>query len=364
MKKYKLKVKLLVYGFPFLDEKFVIDNFELKAEKIDLSVIEKSIEDNPFIPAGYMLNCTFQLKDDENTYYNCFEIVEELEYNVSNDKAKSKETVIKHFFEFSELEELINNFKKKLRLIYNLRIIFPVCKVSIMDANDKLVGYFINYNDFPSQHGLGVFFDKEKFSKNSRSGFDLKSFLLTEKSNVKFNRAMSLFNDSFESSDVSVRFLLLFSCLEALFITSKTDITENLAICTSRILLYDSSAEEKAMYDKIKELYDYRCKFVHGRKIKNITYELELELREIVRYVLLIYWNICLSGKTSNQIIRALKNNEKISLQTRMYAKAIRCDDYSQAYKEMLCTIALEIAKGNVRITEQENGVIKSVEEI
>lgn len=167
MKKYKLKVKLLVYGFPFFDEKFVIDNFELKAEKIDLSIIEKCIEDNHFIPAGYMLNCTFQLKDDENTYYNCFETVNDLEYNVSNDKAKSKETIIKHFFELNELEELINNFKKKLRLIYNLRIIFPVCNVSIMDECDKLIGCFINYNDFPSQHGLGVFFDKEKLDRKS-----------------------------------------------------------------------------------------------------------------------------------------------------------------------------------------------------
>ena len=35
-----------------------------------------------------------------------------------------------------------------------------------------------------------------------------------------------------------------------------------------------------------------------------------------------------------------------------------------KAYKENLEMVALEIAKGNVIITEQENGIIKSVKEI
>lgn len=40
------------------------------------------------------------------------------------------------------------------------------------------------------------------------------------------------------------------------------------------------------------------------------------------------------------------------------------CNNYEQAYKENLEMVALEIAKGNVIITEQENGIIKSVKEI
>lgn len=47
-----------------------------------------------------------------------------------------------------------------------------------------------------------------------------------------------------------------------------------------------------------------------------------------------------------------------------MYAKVIMCNNYEQAYKENLEMVALEIAKGNVIITEQENGIIKSVKEI
>lgn len=364
MKKFKLNIKLLVYGFPFTDEHFIVDNFELKKEKIDFPSIENVMKENPFVPSGYLYNCTFQLKNDKNIYYSFFDSVEDIEYSVSNDKSKSNETIIEHFFSLNDIEDLINNFKKKLRLIYNLRIIFPIYKVTIFDASDKLIGYFINYNDFPAQPGLNDYFDKEKFIKNSRTGFNLKSFLLTEKNNAKFSRAMSLFNDSFDSSDVSIRFLLLFSCLEALFITSKKDITKKLALCTSRILLYENSEDEIVMYERIKELYDYRCKFIHGNKLKNISYDLESELREIVRCVLLIYWNLCLSRKTSNQIIRILKNREKIALQTRLYAKVIRSENYDEAYKESLQMIALEISKGNVRITEQENGIIKSVEEI
>lgn len=364
MKKFKIEIKLLVYGFPCIDEHFVMDNFELKLEKINLDSIGKSMIENPFVPSGYIFNCTFKLKNDDDNYYNYFESVENIEYSISNDKAKSKETIIKYFFELDDIEKLIDDFKKKLRLIYNLRIIFPINKITIFDEKGEIVGYFINYNDFPAIHGLNLDFDKEKFSKNSRTGFDLKSFLLTEKKNVKFGRAISLFNDSFDSSDSSIRFLLLFSCLEALFLTSKKKITENIAICTSRILLYENEKDEIFMYERIKKLYDYRSKFIHGIKLNNITYDLELELREIVRFVLLIYWNLCLLNLSSKQIIKMLKNREKVSLQTRMYAKIIKSDNYNDAYKETLEMIALEIKRGNVRIKEQENGIIKSVEEI
>lgn len=364
MKKYKLKLKLLVYGFPLTEAPFIMDGFELKYEKIDIRSISEEISKNPFTPSGYIYNCVYKLQNDENTYYNYFENVGYLEYSISNNKSKNKKSILHHFSTSNDIEELINNFKKKLRLIYNLRIIFPICKIEIYDENEKFIGYFINYNDFPSKLGLINDLEKETFYKNSRTGFNLERFLSTEKNNIKFGRAMSLFNDSFESSDVSIRFLLLFSCLESLFITSKKDITENLALCTSRIFFYDNIKDEEKMYEKVKKLYDYRCKFIHGQKLKNITNALEKELREIVRYVLLIYWNMCLSGKTSNQIIKALKNKEKVSLLIKMYAKIVMYDDYDKAYKENLEMIALEIAKGNVIITEEENGVIKSVKEL
>ena len=364
MKKFKLKIKLLVYGFPPFNETFVMDNFKLNTEQMDYTLIKNITEKNPFIPSWYIYNCTFQLKNDENIYYNFFESIEEIQYNISNSKAKNNNFIIQYFSSLNDIEYTINNFKKKLRLIYNLRIIFPIYKVTIFDTNNKFIGHFIKANDFPSKLGLDSNFDKEKVSKNSRTGFDLKSFLLTEKNNVKFSRAVSLFNDSFESSDVSIRFLLLFSCLESLFITSKKDITNNLALCTSRILLYESEEDEITMYERIKNLYNCRCKFIHGKKLNNISHDLEIELRDIVRYVLLIYWNLCLQGKNSNEIIKMLKNKEKIPLQTKMYAKVLKSDDYQEAYKELLNIIALEIAKGNVRIKEQENGVIKSVEEL
>ena len=364
MKKFKLNIKLLVYGFPFPDEKFVMDNFELKAEKMDLAIIGNITQENQFIPAVYIFNCLFQLKGDENNYYSFFETVKDIEYNISNNKAKTKANIIKYFSELVDIDLLIENFKKKLRLIYNLRIIFPIYKVIIFNEDDKRIGFFTNYNDFPAQPGLNSNFDRKKFTKNSRIGFDLKSFLSTEKSNIKFSRAMSLFNDSFESSDCSIRFLLLFSCLESLFLNTKTNITETIAVCTSRILLYEKAEDEDAMYEKIKNLYDCRCKFIHGKKLNGISMDLELELREVVRYVLLIYWNLSLSGKTSNEIISMLKNKEKIPLQTRMYAKVIKSENYNQAYKECLSMVAVEIVKGNVKITEQENGIIKSVEEI
>lgn len=364
MKNFKLKIKLLLYGFPFLDEYFAMDNFELKKEKVDFSSINDVISKNPFIPAGYIYNCTFRLKNDENIYYSYFESIKNIEYTIPNNEAINKESIMEYFSNLNNIEELINNFKKKLRLIFNLRIIFPISEIIILDENNKLIDSFVEHNNFPAQFGLDESFDKEQFAKNSRVGFNLESFLLTEKNNVKFSRAISLFNDSFDSSDISIRYLLLFSCLESLFLTSKKNITENLALCTSRIFLYENPKDEEELYRKIKNLYNYRCKFIHGQKTESITYDLEMELRKIVRYVLLIYWHLCLSGKQSNQIIKILKNKEKISLQTKIYANTIRCDNYEDAYRENLEMIGLEISKGNVIITEQENGVIKAIKEI
>lgn len=54
VKKIKLKIKLLVYGFPLMTGYFVLDNFELKAEKIDVDAISQMILKNPFIPSGYI----------------------------------------------------------------------------------------------------------------------------------------------------------------------------------------------------------------------------------------------------------------------------------------------------------------------
>lgn len=54
MKKFRLKIKLLLYGFPFPNEYFVMDNFELKKEKVDFSSINDVISKNTFIPAGYI----------------------------------------------------------------------------------------------------------------------------------------------------------------------------------------------------------------------------------------------------------------------------------------------------------------------
>lgn len=59
MKKFKIKIKLLVYGFPPIDKDFIIDNFELKSEKINLKSIGEAVDKNPFIPTGYIYNCTF-----------------------------------------------------------------------------------------------------------------------------------------------------------------------------------------------------------------------------------------------------------------------------------------------------------------
>lgn len=360
MKKFKMKLKMLVYGFPSLTEEYTNENFKLKTEVIDLLEIETQMTNNIFVPSYFIASCAFQIEGEEEQKCNYFETINDIEFEISNDKAKSVKTIGKSAFEIAD--KIITSFTKKMRLIFNIRIIFPISLVSIYDMENNEITKMIRTKDFPSVMGLNENFDSELFNQNSRTGFNLEKFEETEKNNIRFARAIELFNNSFEPTDKSMRFLLLFSSLEALFVTSKQNITERIATCTSRILAYKTEEETLAMYNRMKELYNFRSKYIHGQKTKNITLELEKELRNIVRWVMLIYWNLCLKEKGPRVIINELKENVKLPLDTRMYAIYLKSSDYSEAQKEAYTEVAIELANGRARITEEENGIIKKVE--
>lgn len=355
MKKYKLKFKILAHGFPATVNKFQLDDFDLKSETIHEKEITNSLEKDSFNTTGYITTCSYKLDNDNSLYYNFFENHNFIEMNVPNDKTKSKASLGEHVLKSQFVQDIVCDLEKKMRLVFNLRIIFPIYKVFIFDENENQITYIINYKDFPANIGLFQF-DTETFEKNSHFNFNLKSIKLLEKKNIRFSRAMDLFTHSFDPSNVSLRFLMLFSTLESLFITSKTDVTKNLAICVSKILLYDNTYEEEKIYQRIKELYKFRSKYVHGKNTE-ITVELEKELRNYVRQVLIIYWMISQNSKyTSNTIISTLKSNGKIDLQVKLTAKYLRADDYTLTYKETCLLIARELKNGNLKINKEEDG--------
>lgn len=363
LKTFKVKFNILLYGFPPLNNEYIVDNFKLKKRKIKENVLVSKFKSKKFDTFSYISYCAFQLVKDSNFYYNYFESVKKIEINIPN-KLNLKNDIYDYILTKSIVLEIINNLEKKLRLQFNLRIVFPIVKIYIYDNNNKSFGHIINNRTLPVGIGLEDINLKD-FELNSHHHISLESFSKLEKQNARFKRAMNYYYSSFDSEDISIRFILLFSSLEALLIRSKISIWRNLATRVSKILRYIDNYEEQKIFERIKNLYDIRSKYIHGSKKEIISKENEEELRDYVRSTLIIYWGYSINNNlSSNQIITNIDNDVKFDFRTRMLAKYLKVTDYKKAYSEMCIEISDGIKKGNFEITEIEDGVVKSVNEI
>lgn len=363
MKTFKVKFNILLYGFPPLINEYIVDNFKLKKQKIKENVLVPKFKSKKFDTSSYISYCAFQLVEDNNFYYNYFESVKKTEIYIPNE-LNLKKDIYNYILTKSIALEIINNLEKKLRLQFNLRIVFPNVKIYVYDNMNKLFGHIINNRTLPVGISLEDINLKD-FELNSHQHISLESFSKLEKQNARFKRAMNYYYSSFDSEDISIRFILLFSSLEALLIRSKISIWMNLASRVSKILRYIDNYEEQKIFERIKYLYDIRSKYIHGSKKGIISKEDEEELRDYVRSTLIIYWGYSINNNlSSNQIITNIANDIKFDFRTRMLAKYLKVTDYKKAYFEMCIEIANGIKKGNFEITEIEDGVIKSVNEI
>lgn len=363
MKTFNAKFNILLYGFPPLNNEYIVDNFKLKKQKIEAKALFPKFKSKKFDTSTYITFCTFQLVEDNNFYYNYFESVKKIEINIPN-RLISKNDIYNYILTKSSAIEIINNLEKKLRLQFNLRIVFPIVKIYIYDNNNKLFGHMINNRTLPVGIGLEDINLKD-FELNSHHHISLESFSKLEKQNARFKRAMNYYYSSFDSEDISIRFILLFSSLEALLIRSKISIWRSLATRVSKILRYIDNYEEQKIFERIKRLYDIRSKYIHGSKKEIIYKENEEELRDYVRSILIIYWGYSINNNlSSDQIITNIDNDVKFDFRTRMLAKYLKVTDYKKAYSEMCIEISDGIKKGYFEITEIEDGVVKSVNEI
>ena len=357
MNEYKLSIKILLFGFPPLKEEYEVDNYILKKAVLDEKEIIDGFNHKLFSTAPYISFCTYVMENDNNRYYNYFENKSDIIIKIPKKLQEPKEIeeyIVNYYENNNELEYL----EKKLRLQFNTRILFPMIRFDVLTKENKKFGSSIKYNDFLAQF-TSQFFDQKTFEDNSHLKLDINSFIKLETKNVKFKRAIDYYFSSFDNSDISVRFILLFSSLETLLLSSKEHLTENLAICTSRILKYVDKFDEQVIYDKIINLYDIRSKYIHGSKKYIITSENEKELRDYVRATLLIYWQYVENNKLgANQVIKNLKQSLEFDFETRMFAKYLKVTDFKIAYEEFKSELTKEIKKGNYKIKEVNNGEV------
>ena len=115
-------------------------------------------------------------------------------------------------------------------------------------------------------------------------------------------------------------------------------VKHNVSKYSSKIL-FESSDNEKEYYDRIFYLYSVRSQYIHGNEPIEITNEMEFELREIVREVLWLYWNISqyyeING--ASDVIKFLdKNNQMtIDLQLQAFKKYLHVTNSRALYDEI-----------------------------
>ena len=234
--------------------------------------------------------------------------------------------------------EKIYDLETKLRIIFNIPILFEIIYFKIYDENKKNLFNVQVINKMSTYNRLKYELDEDEFSNNSRLHLDFK-FMKNIK-NLQFKRALEFYNDSFESDNVRSRFILIFTSLEAIFNLDGKSISEKLSECISVLLSQNNEQEKEKIKKDIKYLYSQRSKYVHG-KTNLIQKEDEKLLRFYTRKIILIYWFILYdTNLRSENILEYIYNKKNFDLRVRLFISAINSNNFDE--QQYNCINAIE----------------------
>lgn len=381
MAKYKVKVQLLVRGFPLIEGNYELDGFNLKKNKMDVNEFNQAIESEEFDTRIYMGCIAYRLPSEKKLTYYYFERI--IDYSIETTK-KDKSDLSRVLIENKTIQDDINFLEKKLRLIYNLPIKFPIRKFFIYDKDNLKIDQITSVTSMPNNDGL-LNFDSNEFYQKSKFNICIKSINNVENKNQNFKTAMNFFYNSFDIEDKNIRFILLFSALEAIFnlrninntkifkfseeTTDEEKITTVISVLSSKFLFFDSVEATTEKEERIRYLYKQRGNYIHGKKIFDIDATEEKELREYVRQILILYFLCCDSiilNKKENLARRVLVDihvNEKLSIMHQAVADTLRSESYQESYARTIDKVNKGIAQGSLEILEMENGYVTKVNE-
>ncbi len=128
--------------------------------------------------------------------------------------------------------------------------------------------------------------------------------------------------------------------MESLFNIGGNEVTKEILTYSNNILFLSSKERIKSKW-KISTYYDIRSRYIHGNDGYQLTKKQESELRDYVREILLIYWNISMLYNIYDpQDIKDLINNTKrsnLDIQVQLFIKYVRTpvDKYSELYNQI-----------------------------
>lgn len=344
MKKIILEISFLVQGF-FPVKNYEIHNFKLQTEKLNEELINPIFKENLFHVPFHLIDSSYQVKGEENSVFLILtnkNFIFELEETSNNLTEKQ---VIGFVQKRLDLVSIKNKLERELKLITNINIVLPMGVVKYHSSDEKIgtIEFGIASKNF-SEMKVSNYTDdlKELLSHRLSRGISIESLDELGEKNSRFKRALAFYYDSFAPSDRSIRFTLLFSSLEALFNLTGKKVIENIAVLTSNIL-FVKEQEETESYKNIKGYYRKRSLYIHGNIPKEITDKDEFDLKEIVRKVILIYWQISLNRNIvkSEKIIQFIRENNENDLEIvlRLFIKYLEDKDYYELTKDMISII-------------------------
>ena len=216
MKKIYVKYKILVNGLSTEGE-FKKDGFTLKTGKLKKDFLLKEGKKYNEKIEGLYLNMNLYLISCLTNYkkltYRYFESDQLVEYEVSNKI--NKENINTVLEKYPEIIKKVNDFEKKLRLVLNIPILFQTITIEFYDENKNFISASQCIKPISSWNRLKYNIDPKEFHNNSR--FNMNFSYTEHTNNMHFERALEFYNNSFESEHISVRYILIFSALEAIF---------------------------------------------------------------------------------------------------------------------------------------------------
>lgn len=347
------KTKILISGlFPMVN--FKIDGFIEKTGLYDENIIDVNNHDYIFYSSGHLLNSMYACKEKDGNYYEYFESEKMVEYEVADDVSKNE--IEKKIL--NEQFAKIGLLQKKIRLLTGIGITLPVFKTTIYNEKNEFYTYVGGVNWELSRIAVSDYDDDLKAKLEQRLHFYISDSTIAnlEENNMRYKRALNFYLSSFESQDIGIRFTLLFSALESLFNISGDEVTKEVSTYSSNILFLNSKEKNKSKW-KISTYYDIRSRYIHGNDGYQLTKEQENELRDYVREILIIYWNISMVYNIYDpQDIKNLINCTKrtnLDIQTQLFIKYMRTpfDKYSELYNQ----IRSEFLNNNYSVLSNKN---------
>lgn len=304
---------------------FKIDGFVQKTGLYDEKIIDTNNEDYIFYSSGFLIKGLYSCRGKEGNFYEYLINDELFEKDVPQNIPEYE--LQKLMLEYQN--EQIKILEKKLRLISGYGINLPVFKTIIYNSKKEFLTStgFIEWKFTPLKAISYDTNDRKKLEQRLQLYIADSTLKDLETKNQRFSRALYFYNSSFESYDAGIRFTLLFSALESLFNISGDKVTENVSNFSSRILFLSKTERKKTKY-KIKHYYDERSKFIHGSNNYIISSEIEGKLRDFVREILLIYWNVSTvygiyDAKQIKELILKI-NRDSLNVMVQLFIKYLR----------------------------------------